>query len=369
MANFPSLTAVFCVEDFPPRLAGGGGRSNAVLASLLADHFGRLIVFHSSASGLNTYLVSNAGFVPRERETIALDRIDIIQVCGRVDPTLVLELRGESKAPVIYTSRSNANTLDRLGTRPIALDRNRKQDRLLEIAVAIIACSETAADELKSDYPQYATKIMAIHNALDPRLVETCAAYDFDLTSAKTAAFGFAGRLRLHKGLLDLLSACESLWANESIFDLKILGGHPHRGEMHLEVALANACEHWPHYLQMYDWSDDPKTVAAFYKSVHCVVVPSYVEPFGLVAIEALSAGCFVITSDAGGLKETMSTESCALMYPKGDTAALEKHMAEFISARLWSKMNTSACAASVRRRFSTDRMLAKYLELYASVI
>ena len=52
------------------------------------------------------------------------------------------------------------------------------------------------------------------------------------------------------------------------------------------------------------------------------LVVPSrYAEPFGIVALEGISAGCAVIVSQTGGLPEAVG--QCGMIFPNGDAAAL----------------------------------------------
>lgn len=54
-------------------------------------------------------------------------------------------------------------------------------------------------------------------------------------------------------------------------------------------------------------------------------------EPFGIVFIEALYAGLYVVTSNFGGGAEIISRE-CGLLTPPGDVEALTKALAELIA-------------------------------------
>lgn len=60
-------------------------------------------------------------------------------------------------------------------------------------------------------------------------------------------------------------------------------------------------------------------------------VVPSlWPEPFGLVAIEAMAAGCPLIASDIGGLQDILA-EGGGRLFPPGDASALAKILAELL--------------------------------------
>jgi glycosyltransferase involved in cell wall biosynthesis len=369
MADISNLTVALCVEDFPPFISGGGGRSNSTLASALALQCKQVIVFHHTKDGLKTYEMTGLHCVEVNKDAASFRNIDIIHVCGRMNPAIISTIRLTSFAPVIFTSRSNSKALDRLGSRPVVLERNRKQNDIIEIASAIVACSEAEANELRSDYSQFTDKILSIHNAIDPKLLSAIVGDHSKFITSTGPVFAFLGRFRTHKGILDLLIAAEKLWREGYDFSLKLVGGHIHHGENDINLKIINTCRLWSHCLQRIDWINDPEEVAAIYKSVHCVIIPSHYEPFGLVAIEAISAGCYVIASKAGGLNETLENVSCACTYSLKDKFALENTIRNFISDRLWEKMDTQRCAKYVQEQFTPENMVTKYLKLYARVL
>ena len=55
-----------------------------------------------------------------------------------------------------------------------------------------------------------------------------------------------------------------------------------------------------------------------FWNSVDICVVPSLIEPFGLVALEALACGVPVIASAVGGLKEIVVEGECGSLVRRG---------------------------------------------------
>lgn len=67
------------------------------------------------------------------------------------------------------------------------------------------------------------------------------------------------------------------------------------------------------------------RDMAAWYRRMHCVVVPSRDEPCPLVALEAMSAGRPVVASDHGGHPEVLG--DAGLLYPLGDVDALRAHI------------------------------------------
>lgn len=61
----------------------------------------------------------------------------------------------------------------------------------------------------------------------------------------------------------------------------------------------------------------------ALYEAAHVVLVPSRLEPFGLVAVEGMSAGRLVVASEVGGLREIVrSGRTGWLCEPDADALA-----------------------------------------------
>jgi glycosyltransferase involved in cell wall biosynthesis len=70
-------------------------------------------------------------------------------------------------------------------------------------------------------------------------------------------------------------------------------------------------------------WLGHRVDMAPVYGLADVVVVPSRVEPFGRVTIEALACGLPVIASRVGGIPEVLTGELAAGLVPSGDPAAL----------------------------------------------
>ena len=94
-----------------------------------------------------------------------------------------------------------------------------------------------------------------------------------------------------------------------------------------------------------------------------CVLVPSEApETSSLVAMEALACGTPVIASGAGALADIVEHGRT------GYLAAGEAAMAEAI-ARAPEEINRAACRRAAAQRFSADRMVARYLDLYSRLL
>ncbi|GAA2902980.1 glycosyltransferase family 4 protein [Pseudonocardia halophobica] len=59
------------------------------------------------------------------------------------------------------------------------------------------------------------------------------------------------------------------------------------------------------------------------YREHHVVIVPSRIEPFGLVALEGMARGRIVIASDVGGLSDIIHNRHDGVLFPPGSPTTL----------------------------------------------
>ncbi len=86
-----------------------------------------------------------------------------------------------------------------------------------------------------------------------------------------------------------------------------------------------------------------------------------WVEPFGLVMIEALACGTPVLTYRSGAAPEIVDDGITGFVCDERDEMVAAAHRV--------GTLDRAACRASVERRFSTDRMVADHLELFESLL
>ncbi len=98
------------------------------------------------------------------------------------------------------------------------------------------------------------------------------------------------------------------------------------------------------------------------------VVIASWTETFGRVTIEAQSAGCFVIGSDAGATPELIEDGISGLIFPVKN----ERKLADSIKFVIFNKKKAKEIALEGQRRasyYSLNNNLIKIKNLYDSVI
>lgn len=97
------------------------------------------------------------------------------------------------------------------------------------------------------------------------------------------------------------------------------------------------------------------------------MVVPSiWEEPFGVVALEGIAAGCAVVASQGGGLPEAVGP--CGILFPNGDVAALASALKELMtSPTLREQLN--ARRSRHLKNFQPEVVAKRYLEVFESAL
>jgi glycosyltransferase involved in cell wall biosynthesis len=113
---------------------------------------------------------------------------------------------------------------------------------------------------------------------------------------------------------------------------LDVVGGHPP-----LELPGVNAHG----VLSQADESDRTRMTELFTRAT-CLVMPSQVEPFGIVHVEAASAGLASIVSSVGGPRDVIGTDGGIAVEP-GDVAGLLQAMLRLCDPATARRMGDSA--------------------------
>ncbi|MBD2138230.1 glycosyltransferase family 1 protein [Anabaena sp. FACHB-1237] len=107
----------------------------------------------------------------------------------------------------------------------------------------------------------------------------------------------------------------------------------------------------------------------AYYAAADICVVPSHYEPFGLVAIEAMSSGTPVIASDVGGLQFTVVNEETGLLVPPRNVPAFSHAIDRILSNPAWQEKLGHEAKRRVNNKFSWDGVASQLDQLYLQLL
>lgn len=97
------------------------------------------------------------------------------------------------------------------------------------------------------------------------------------------------------------------------------------------------------------------------------MVVPSiWEEPFGVVALEGIAAGCAVIASRGGGLPEAVG--DCGILFPNGDVEALASAIKDVITNSSLRDQLTAGRDQHLKQ-FQPEVVARRYLEVFESAL
>ena len=102
----------------------------------------------------------------------------------------------------------------------------------------------------------------------------------------------------------------------------------------------------------------DHTALAEFYSRSTVVVVPSFREQFGMVAVEAMMCGCPVVAARVGGLRDVVVHGRTGVLFERGNAAALAACLSSYVACpalAAWQGQNASFWA---RERFELRRIL-----------
>src|SRR6056297_162541 len=252
----------------------------------------------------------------------------------------------------------------------------KKDKRYRQIALKGAAGAEkiiTISDQVNQDVKKYYfiedNKLIKILNGVDDRLfkpleidrLKLIQKYLPNIKENPKQLITFVGKLTDFKGI-DLLIKAAQKYEKEFPGIMTLIIGH---GE--LLDKLKKQAEKL-NLKNLYFLGNLPQNeLPAFYSSADLSIVPSRVEPFGLVAVEALACGTPVIASKAGGLPDFINQE-VGRLFRMNDADDLAKKIILALKNNDKEKKGETAAKYALDK-FSWARVINEVLSVYNSVL
>jgi D-inositol-3-phosphate glycosyltransferase len=199
----------------------------------------------------------------------------------------------------------------------------------------IIAASEVERAELVRQYGASFSRIGVVPCGVDTELFRP------GRRSDARRALGlddgpillYVGRIAPIKGLETLLAAVARVRAQGRRVRLLVVGGDAdepidgHQAYVRDLMCRLDLCD-----TVTFVGPQPQAALRDYYVAADVVVMPSYYESFGLVALEAMACGSPVIASRVGGLATTVRDGVTGFLVPEGDVAALAERIGAVLS-------------------------------------
>ncbi len=233
--------------------------------------------------------------------------------------------------------------------------------RLLRRAAWVTACSEHALSFLLAQAPHLAGRSSVIANGLAPRVPDEPA----NPPPGPPILF-CSGRIVEDKGFDVAIDAFAQLVRARPDARLVIAGDGPERTALAERAASLGLTGQ----VELPGWVS-PGGVHEFVRRASVVLVPSRLEGFGLVALEAALMARPVIASDVGGLPEVVEDGHTGILVPVDDVpalaAAIERLLVDPVSASRMGSVGRKRALERFSARRHADDWDALYRRIGAS--
>ena len=188
-----------------------------------------------------------------------------------------------------------------------------------------------------------------------------------EIQAADCPIIGFVGNLKPAKGTMTLIKAMPKVLSEIPNALLVIVGQAPeNKPEYEIE------CRAMVKELKIEDnviFTGFRKDIPAWMRTFNVFVLPTRSETFGKVIIEAMAAGCPVVTTQVGGIPEIISKPELGTMISPNDPDATAKEILRFLVDTSSAKKTAEAAKEYVQKNFTLNTMMNKLMEMYDTVL
>ena len=229
----------------------------------------------------------------------------------------------------------------------------------------MVAVSHHTRDELIRYERIAASKLMVIHNGINPRVTRD------DSLGRVRAEFGFAphhriigtvGRLQPQKGLDLLVAAAPAVLAACPDARFLVVGG----GGLEEDLRRQAAALGLDGRMVFTGWRNDAVDLLQVFD---CFVSTSNFEGLPMVLLEAMAAGKPIVATAVGGVPEVVETDFNGVTLPTRDPAQLSAALARLVlNPETLARLGANA-RARYEQRFTAQAMAAAYQQVYDSFL
>ncbi|MFU8875036.1 glycosyltransferase family 4 protein, partial [Micromonospora sp. SL4-19] len=229
----------------------------------------------------------------------------------------------------------------------------------------VITCSGYMRDQVTHLFDVPAGRIDVVPNGVEPqRWRATVAA----VTAARARFAGngplvtFAGRLVYEKGVQHLVHAVPYLRDRHPGLRVVIAGDGPYREELVEQARLLHLAD-TVRFAGFMNATQLPAVLAA----TDATVIPSLYEPFGMIALEAASAGAPLAVAHTGGLAEIVEPGVTGVTFPHSDPDALAGAVDQLLDDEVFARRVARRARTMVAERYAWATIAARTADSYTA--
>lgn len=181
-----------------------------------------------------------------------------------------------------------------------------------------------------------------------PNMIECATALPLRPARRQPPVIGAMGRFVAKKGF-DVFIRALALLKQEGIAFRALIGGDGEEKEtLHALVQELRLAEQ----VTFTGWVKDKQ---AFYRDIDIFCVPSLHEPFGIVLLEAFSAGVPVVATDSEGPSEIIEPGFSGLLAEKGNARALADQLSHLLKDDALAQKISEQAFLKVKKHYSME--------------
>lgn len=374
--------------EYPPNIVGGLGRhvdelSNAlagqnyevVLLTIASDekplyekpipnlHVYRIQSLQQKHKSLTEWTMNhNSAFVQFLLNNKHIE-YDIVHVHDWLTGGAGRSIQNLFKVPLIATIHATEQGRVKEISTPLQKFIHREENLLVHAADRVIVCSDYMLKEVTEQFRIPSEKLTVIPNGIN--LLKTNM---YDKNSQKCKVISLTGqpylfsmgRLVAEKGFDVLLSALPGILKRFPKIRMVIAGDGPHRNEYEKKAKELNV-----HKNVTFLGFIDEDLIHILLTHCEMKIIPSYYEPFGIVALESMAAKKLTIAANTGGLREIIKHNENGLLFERGNSKALASAILEALQHKERADRLAQKGYEEVLSRFAYEHIVKKVIKEY----
>ena len=386
--------------EYPPNVVGGIGKHVAELVQaftalaaegsspfhldLLTPHAGNAPEMEKLSEAVTVYRVAtpavdpldlfnsvidnNRFLVDKARELHSRTPYSLIHVHEWLTASAGIELKHDWKVPLLVTVHATERGRHRSHLPNVtSCQINQVEWHACYEAWRIIVCSSYMAAELSRYFEVPLDKVSVIPNGVDVRPFQSCPEERVRELSSRYAPDGekllfFIGRITPEKGVQVLLRALPILRQTYPNVRLLVAGKNSEQLQPLVDELRIGALVELLGFI-------DNETRNCLYRSADAAIFPSLYEPFGIVALEAMAAGCNVIVSDVGGLSEVVDHQRTGQTVLVDDPQSIVWAVEQLFSDPVLAQKMREEALREALDIYNWRTIASSTLETYRSVV
>lgn len=173
----------------------------------------------------------------------------------------------------------------------------------------------------------------------------------------------YVGRHVFEKGIHLLINSAPNIIKNYNNTKFIISGKGPMTDELIEKVAELNLEDKFAFVGYL-----DNDTRNKLYRVANIAVFPSIYEPFGIVALEAMAAGCPVVVSDTGGLSEIVEHNYNGLKAIVGNSESLGDNISKLLNDDALAVELKKNALATVQEKYTWEKVAKTTADMYLQI-